>query len=351
MKKIIGVFIVVSLALVLTYAVWKALSEKNRKDVASSIESIQKKEGVPVTVIKPVMTNLALSLRLDAVIEPEERARVMSEIAGRIRNITVDEGQRVSSGDVLVELYDEAYRAGKEAAEAEYNDARTNLTRIATLLRKGAISRSEYDAASARLERARSALVAAEDELDDCSVDSPVNGTVSRRHVDPGMVTAAGTLLVEIVNTSRLKAEMMVPESMVPELEAGLPAVVHVHALGSQPIKTTVERINPELNERGRRLKAISYLDFAGESVKPGMFAAAEVQYATKTNTLVVPGGIIINRSGQEGVYVADKDTARFVEIETGIVSDGLVEIVEGLSGDEQVIAGGSKRVADGSAI
>ncbi len=338
-------------ALILTYAVWQALSEKKQKKVAPSIESIQKTKGIPVTLIKPVITNLAISLRLDAVIEPEERARVMSEIAGRIRDITVQEGQRVSRGDILVQLYDEAYRAGKEAAQAEYNEARTNLTRIATLLRQGGISRREYDAASARLERARSALVTAEDDLDDCSIDSPIAGTVSRRHVDPGMVTAAGTLLVEIVNTSRLKAEMMIPESKVPELEEGLPAAVYVHALGGQPIQTTVARVNPELNERGRRLKAISYLDSNSESVKPGMFAAAEVQYATKTNTLVVPGGIIINRSGKEGVYVADKNTARFVEIETGIVSDGLVEIIDGLSADEQVIAGGSKRVADGSAI
>ncbi len=351
MKKIVGISIVVLLVLVLSYAVWKAIQEKRTRKIAPSIEAIQKDRGIPVTTGLPGSTNLAMLAVLDTVLEPNERARIMSEIAGRIQRIHFEEGASVSNGSVVVELHDEAYQAAAEAAEADFADAETNLNRVATLLARGGVSQSAYDSAAVRFERARAALVKAEDELDDCVIKAPLTGRVAKRYVDPGVVAAAGTLLMEIVDVSRLKAEMHIPESQISLIETGMVAEISIDALGGESITARIARINPEVSERGRRLKAVAYIDSENTSAVPGMFGAASIRFGTRKDALVVPSGIIVVRGGDDGVFVVEEDKAVFRKIEQGIRSDGLVEVISGLAENDLIVVDGNKQVADGARV
>lgn len=351
MKRIVGIAIVVIVVAAVGVSVWNAVRRKQKQEIAPSIEAIQKEQGIPVTVSSPNVTNLAQRAVFDAVIEPSERARLMSEIGGRIRRINFEEGQAVEAGECVVQLYDDAYQAAADAARTEFNDAKTNLNRVATLLKRGGVSRSAYDAAAVRLERARSALVKARDELDDCTINSPVTGVLSRRYVDPGAVTAAGTLLAEIVDVSRLKIKIYIPESRVSLVRTGMVAEVSVDALKDEALRTRISRINPELNERGRRIEAVGYIDGRQTEAVPGMFGTASIQYGTRSNAVVVPSSILVARGAEAGVFIMKQGRAEFREIKTGIRSDGLVEVVSGLEKDAWIVVDGSKQVVDGSRV
>lgn len=358
MKKSKKILIAATLAVagILVFSIARALVKKLKGKQTISIEQIHREKGIPVTVGVAARTNISAVLKLDAIIAPNERATVMSQVAERITKIHVDEGDRVQAGKhptLLVELDDSAITARKEAAEKSCAEAKRDLERSEKLLEKGAISQQEYDRAEVTLKSARANLADAESMLIDCRIYSPINGTVSCRHVEPGSVAQAATLLIEIVDTSRLEAELRIPETQAPLVRLGMPCRVLLDALGKdKSIKTSITAINPELDPVTRYLKATCRIDNPTPGIVPGMFGTATVEYDSRDNALVLPGSAIVQKEDLSGVFVIENgNTARFREIETGLQYNGNIEIVSGISEEDTVVIDGMSQISDGNKV
>lgn len=257
---------------------------------------------------------------------------VSAEVTARVLSTAFEEGDTVTSGDVLAQLDDarftarlaqarselDALRAAREQAAAEQqvaahhrDTATAELERMRTLARKGQVSRQQLDAArdafaeaSGRLEvlRARvqqlTAEVAAAEQtvriasldLEKTTVRSPVDGTVLAKGLRAGELASPGRLVARLVDLGRVEVQVFVPESELGRLRLGDPVRVRVSAFPERSFSGRILRVDQEAqftprdvhlpNERVRMVFGVRIgLQNPEGRLKPGMPADAWIRW------------------------------------------------------------------------
>lgn len=161
------------------------------------------------------------------------RATVLSgEIAGRIAELEVREGDRFDKGQKLVGFDCTLHKARLAKAAALALEARKNQEVAARLDKLGSVSTLEVDVAAARLAAAEAEVALARAVVDRCSITAPFPGRVAERKVSRHQSVAEGQELLDILDDSALEVEMIVPSRWLAWLTVGLPFSVQVEETG-----------------------------------------------------------------------------------------------------------------------
>jgi HlyD family secretion protein len=331
-------------------------------------------------------------------VDPRVSVDISANIMGRVSKIYVEEGQSVSEGDILLELEQTEYAAGRDQAWAAYRSAQNNLElseirwsaakdafeRKKELYDQGLISREAYDTAVTAYEmertqyevakneliRARAALVQAKDVLDKTIYTSPINGVVTALNVEEGEFTVvgtlntAGTVMLTVSDLAYIEVEAEIDETDVVSVELGQPAKVTVDAFPDEIFKGKVVEIGSSAIEdnllsvdtgTSADFKVRVLLENATAGLKPGMTATVDVVTGTAKNVLAVPISAIVTRDretveewkkdGNSKKSDAPKkikgDVFRKDDVEGIFVVDGgrarFVEVETGLSGEQYI--------------
>ncbi|MGH9161994.1 MAG: efflux RND transporter periplasmic adaptor subunit, partial [Vicinamibacteraceae bacterium] len=159
------------------------------------------------------------------------------------------------------------------------------------------------------------------------------------------------TPLVEIVNPSRLRTMIDVPEADVAPLKVGAAARLTVDAYPNRTFTARVSRISGALDPKTRTMRAEVLVENTDGALKPGMFGRISLDLERRANVItLVPDALQFNKD-QAYVFVADHGKARRVRVETGADDGTRVEIVSGLSGRESIILQASEPLVDGMPI
>ena len=179
------------------------------------------------------------SLRLEetfsGIVQPRRTSQLGFSSGGRVAQITVDVGDRVSSGQLLARLDTRDLQANLAAAEASiaeaqanYRLARTTVDRQQTLFERGHVAQQRVDeaeasanASAARIEAARAQADTLRVAIDLAAIRAPYSGTITRRMNDEGAIAAPGVTFLELVETGTLDARIGLPGATVAELEPG----------------------------------------------------------------------------------------------------------------------------------
>jgi RND family efflux transporter MFP subunit len=343
-------------------------------------------EPILVEITRPVRGTVVRPLEVVASLEPWEEAVLYAKTSGYLESIRVDRGDLVRKGDILAvldipEMEDERAqleaRAAQAEAEAEQARAEVRLQEITVdRLRAvraeepGAVTDQEVDLAAGRLEAARASLEAALSRQGVVRADlarlrtlfgyarigAPFDGVVTQRFVDPGALVTAGTgskpsPIVRVVNASRLRAMVDVPETEVAHIREGIPARLRVDAHPGRIFEGTVSRFSRALDPATRTMRTEVLIPNRDRALAPGMFGRITLDLETRDDVLTLsPSGVRFEKD-RAYVFIAENGRARRVEIVCGADDGKAVEIVSGLSGDEQVISKASGSLSDGAPI
>lgn len=324
---------------------------------ARSIDDIRAEQGVPVALGSPVRTNLFSRLVLDGVVAPNERGYAMAQVDERVERVHVEEGDEVFAEQprtLLVELDRTRLDAVLKAATTAYEDADTTLRRATELLKNGAVPQQDVDRAGVALNAAKANLIAARQDLAHTRVYAPINGFVAKRLAEPGMVTSKGQVLVEIVDVSRLRVRIEVPESRARWVRKGLGCHIRFDAYPEfDGLTAEIFAVNPALDPASRKLHAQCFVEKPAVRLLPGMHARVTVVKETRENVLAIPAVAVVASNGDRGVYVVGPDrTARFQPLTLGLTSDGWVEVRAGLEQDTvRIVVDGHKQLSDGARV
>ena len=359
MKRKLTILILLALVTLIALAAARAIWKKRNFKAAQSIEEAQREHGVPILALKPAVTSVVSTLSFDATVEPIERATIMAQIVESISRIYVDEGDSVRGGSnatLLIELDERELKSRRNAAAAAFEDAQNQVRRADRLLDGGGISLQDADRMRVARDAAKSALANADGDLANTKIHSPITGHVSRRLVNPGTVTSVGMLLLEVVDASRLKVEMHIPEQLVERISTGQTCRIRLDAYPNRPpVDATIDILNPALDPATRQLRAVSHLEGTDIRLIPGMHARVDVEIERRANALVLPADALVKVRGQEGVFVvkseANNPVAVFTPVQPGIRNTLQVEIRNGISADAQVIVQGQKQISDGAKV
>ena len=310
---------------------------------------------------------------------------VAPKIAGRLKKLFFDIGDKVKQGQLIAVLDDEEYGQQVDQARAELEVARANLKesqdtlelirrefeRTVVLRQKKIASESELDSAESRYKSQESklkvamaqvvqkeaALKGAEVRLSYTRIEVPSNQgdgyrVVGERYVHEGAMLAANNPIVSVLDIRSMIAAIHVIEQDYSKLQVGMAAEVSTDAYPGKTFTGKVVRMAPLLKETSRQARVEIEIPNSEGVLKPGMFVRVSIELSQHDNVTVVPKEALIKREGTPGVYAVDRQEkkARFIPVTTGIINGRQVEILTpALAGD--VVTLGQHLLEDGAPV
>ncbi|MBI3886473.1 MAG: efflux RND transporter periplasmic adaptor subunit [Opitutae bacterium] len=314
---------------------------------AGNAAAIQPKQ--PVEVVAVQRRDLIDLLSVVGSLAANESAQIRPEIAGQVRAVLFNEGDRVSQGQLLMQIDDQELRAQLAQSEARFRLAELNLKRSANLTESKSMSQAEADRFSSEHAGALAELAVLKVRLGKTAIKAPFDGVIGARTVSPGDYVTAQSPVTTIDDLSRMKIEFQVPERYVAKVRAGTPFVVQSQSSGrGENLAGEVYFVAAVIDRATRSSQVKGFLTTPAPGLKPGMFANVDLVLEVRKGALTIPEGAILTTPGGTVVVAvkgsAGEKTADFVPVKTGLRARGYVE-VEAAPGK---LAEGSQVVASG---
>lgn len=309
----------------------------------------KKSEGGPGGGPKPPMavSGVVISprefkntLSLSGSIEANEQVDIRSEVSGIAERIFFEEGARVTKGQVLVKINDVELRAQLNQAKTRENLAAENARRAKLLFDKEAISREEYDIATADYKTARAQTQLVNAQLAKTSIKAPFSGTIGLRSISPGTFVTPETLIATLVNSSQIKITFSVPEKYASQVKQNTTIEFNV-AGRSDKFQAKIYALEPAVEEATRTLRVRALAQNPDGKLLPGTFANVALPLETVEDAFLIPTQAIIPIQGGKKVFVSDKGKAKEVPVETGTRTAQDVVVLSGLKAGDTVITTG----------
>ena len=262
--------------------------------------------------------DITVDAQASGVVEPINVVEVKSKASGLITRMSVETGDLVRPGHLLVQVdtrdvqnqYNQA-AADEAAAEARLQVSAAQRRRAEEMYKARVITAQEHEAASldyanaeAAVIRARANKDIAQQRLEDATVVAPVAGTVIERTVSEGMVITsatnamgAGTTLLKMADLTRVRMRAQFNETDIGQIRAGQPAIVIVDAYPDRRFTGQVEKIEPQavVNQGVTMFPVLVTLSNVDGALRPGMNGEVQVQIDQRLNVLAVPNDAIKN--------------------------------------------------------
>jgi RND family efflux transporter MFP subunit len=312
-----------------------------------------------------------------------ESSAVAPETSGRVTATFVDVGSYVKAGDALVRIegidaglrLDEARAAVRRAesevklAESQNALAQTTAARYAALVATGDVSRTVADQARtqaetalegvntvrASLAQARAQLSLAEKAVADVVVAAPFAGFVSERRVSAGEYVQPSTAVVTLVNIDPLRLRLTVPGVQAGQIATGQRVVGTVDAYPGRLFTGRITAISPSLARESRSLGVEARVPNADATLKPGMFAVAQIDLGRVERAMLVPERAVVEDANTNSyrVFVVDQDSrARLRVVQLAARQSGdQVRVVSGIKEGERVAITKLGELYDGIAV
>jgi RND family efflux transporter MFP subunit len=304
---------------------------------AASIRTTPGETGPPVRIaaVDVRSTSEGGGVEIPASIESSRRAVLTSRLAASIVELNGREGDSVNAGAVLVRLEDTALKAAVSAAEASDQAAARDLKRAEALLAKGAATRNEVENASTAAERARSAAIAARENLAHASIRAPFAGRIQRKLANAGDIVNPGQPLVELEGAGGLEVVASIEAAVHDRLRVGQKIAVRLDGIEA-PLPATIHDLAASADPSTHRFTLRA--DIApGPGVRAGLFARILVSSQGGEARLLVPTTALLRRGGLTGVYVIRDGHAWLRWIASGDAIGDSTEIRAGLDAKERV--------------
>ncbi|WP_041794021.1 efflux RND transporter periplasmic adaptor subunit [Pararhodospirillum photometricum] len=270
--------------------------------------------------------------------------------SGRLVEVAFSPGAAVAAGAVLARLDDETERADLREAEATVVQATQALDRARRLRATQALAQVSLDDAQARAQAAQAGVERARKALAERVIRAPFAGVVGFRELDEGARVSAGDLLTTLDDLSVVEITFAVPERHYGLLRVDQRVEATTPAFPGRVFAGTVMHIDTRVGETSRAFRVRASLPNPERLLPAGLSVNVSVEVAAR-EALMVPEGAVIAEAGGGAVYVLDGDRVRRRSVRLGLRRAETVEIVEGLSAGDTVVAQGLQRLRDGSAV
>jgi membrane fusion protein (multidrug efflux system) len=279
-----------------------------------------------------------------------EAIDVTAKISNLVTAIHFTEGQLVHRGAILVELDGAQAAADLAQAQAALVESKSQYDRSLELFGTKALSQAQLDQIEATLKGDKARVAAAAARLGDTIIRAPFDGHVGLRRVSVGGLVNPGTVITTLDDTSRIKVDFSVPETLVSVLRPGLVVRAATSAYPGQTFAGTVASIDTRVDPVSRAFGVRAIVPNDQGLLKPGMFLTVRIVESSK-DAVVVPEEALLPEEGRQFVYVVKDGRAEKREIHIGRRRPGEVEVLDGLAADEVIVSDGADKLRPGSTV
>lgn len=323
----------------------------------STTKDVDKKENIPTVKVETVEArNVDQVGNYTATVEAQLVNNISANMANRIKEILVDEGQFVAAGQKVVVLDDVNtfnYETQVNNAKANLENVQLNYNRAVELLKIGGGTQQNVDAMQIQLTNAKNTLAQAERTLKNAKentiLTSPISGVITARNYDPGDMTGALPVLT-VARVQPVKIVINVTESEFPNIRKGMPALIKFDTYGDEEFHGTVSTIMPTVDPQTRTFGVEVTMPNNNNKILPGMFGRVTLNLGHE-NRVVVPDKAVVKQqgSGNQYVYIMNPDgSVTYKQVELGQRLGSEYEIISGLVSGDQVVVSGQSKLANG---
>ncbi len=349
-KIIIPVLIVVAIIAVMAFVLYNNKKEINERATVVP----QGVSATPVKIAAVESNTIDNALSFTGSFDARKTLPLVAEAQGSIIQLNIKEGQSVSSGQVIARIDPTTLQSNLSTARASYNNAITNKERYERLVKAGAISQKQYEDIALNVDNARANMSAIEQQMKYTVVHSPMSGIVSEVKVEQGSFATLGMQLGSVVDISKLKMVLKVPEEDVIKLRKGQPVKIKTDVYPEHEFSGNISLISVQA-DAGRKFDVeVEVSNDKTYNLKAGMFGTAmlNAQNNEKGSKLFIPRQAIVGSIKDAQVFVLNNDsTVTKKSIEVQNISGDNVIVLSGLEAKDKVVTTGQINLQNGNKV
>ncbi len=361
--------------------------------------------AIPVRVTKVQRISIDRQVDLSGTLISPDQARVSSEVAGVVTQVLVELGQEVKPGQILVRLEPRELELALErsvsllrqteaqlgidgvkvtqpppdeqismvrTAKANLDDAKAQLSRAQRLMKQRLLPQADMDTAETRvkvteaayqtaletvqslratLQERRADVELAKKKLNDAVIKAPVAGSVSERLVHPGEFIQQNTPVVGLVQMNPLKLKTAVQERHASLIQPNQGVKFQVETFPNETFNGKVAFVSPAVDQATRTFTVEVLVDNSQRRLKPGFFAKGVIGLRRDENVRAVPEEAVSTLAGVSTVFIVEDKKVRQQVVALGGRSGKLIELLDGLNGDETLATTNLSQLANGSPV
>jgi membrane fusion protein, multidrug efflux system len=344
--------------------------------------------GAPTTVstVPAESGRLKTTIALPAQLVPYEQVDIYPKVTGFVQTVTVDRGSRVQRGQLLARLTAPEVVSQRSQAEAAVraaesqlataqaklaSDKGTYLHMVAAAKTPGVLAendvavadqtvladKSTVGAAEQNVSAARDALSSVSQMESYLNITAPFDGIVTTRNLHPGALLGPASgqggspPILQIVDDTRLRLVVPVPEAAVGEMKVGQEVSFTVPAYPGQTFKAPIQRISREVDQSTRTMPVELDVLNRDARVSPGSFTTVSWPFARTYATLFVPTSAVTTDQQHTFVIRVRNNKAEWVTVQTGQTVNGQIEVFGDLAAGDEVVKTASDAIHAGDSV
>ena len=336
-----------------------ALSEGEQ--VASETSNLIDSTPVDVQVTKPTRRDLVYTITLPANVSPFYQTTLYAKVSGYLKWIGPDKGDHVKKNQVVAVIDAPEVEEQYQQAISDFKIKKLTYERLAKVWKESpdVIAKQDVDVAEAAYQGAKHLMEQRVVMRDYTKVRAPYAGTITARFADPGaliqVATSSATTaipLFTIMDLDTVRIYVNVPQDDSPWIVPGkTKASVKVNELPGRSFTGTVTRSTLALDPATRSLLVEIDLPNEDHALRPGTFAEVALGLREIPQALVLPPQAVTSNHKGKSLYIIEQGKAKSIPIQTGINDGSWIEITSGLTGDEDVVVVGKRRLLEGMPV
>ena len=341
----------------------------------ASCNSEKKKEIVKETAIAVKVSGITENnsspfVTASGKIEAENSANLSTRMMGYVTKVHVQVGQKVGAGQLLVSINNTDLQAKKAQVDASilqatagFNNAKKDYDRFMNLFKQQSASQKELDDMTARYEMAKAGLEGARQMRNEVlaqfsysNIKAPFSGVVTNTFVKEGDMANPGMPLVSVEGASKLQVMAMVSENDIVSIKKGMPVSVLVKS-SNEKLSGKVSEVSISATNTGGQYLVKIDLGKTDNTVLSGMFVNVQFPVANKATTskselLLVPESALVKQGQLTGIYTIGTGNVAILRwLRTGKNYGNQVEVLSGLSANEQYIVSADRKLYNGASV
>ena len=305
---------------------------------------------VPIATRTAAQGDISVYYKTNATLEVDKDADIVARVSGLVKTISVEEGDEVEVGAVLLEIENDEYKHRLTLSSARTQNLKSKRDRLKTLT-DDLVSAQERETAESEYNTAVAEMELAQLNLSYTTVRAPFPGRVVTRMVDPGQKVGPETPVFHLSDFRSILAKVFVPSKEFRNLKTEQD--VNLVLDSSKEVMTgRIKLISPIIDPTTGTIKLTVEVSDYPPNTRPGDFAEVQVITDTHSAVVLVPRFAVITDHDEQVVFIAtESNTAERRPVEVGYTDDDNAEIVSGVKVGERVVVKGQRRLENGTVL
>lgn len=346
MKKgyIISLIVIVALAVLIFYKL-----KSNKEDIDRLTSLAEEKISVyPVRVVEATKGNKVATSFLSGRLIAAEEIMLTSALAGRVEEIHVKNGDKVTQGQLLISLEDKIIRSEVGITKAAYEKAKSDLEKFTKLAASDAVTSQQLELLKLNEQSSKAKYEGALQKLNETRITAPISGTVHQVMTKVGSLCGPTTPICELVDTRSLKLKLSVGENIASKVITGDSVRIDVPVVNIKGLPGRVTYVGVKPGYTGMFPLEI-VLQNNGQ-LKAGYRAEITIN-RTLNDVTAVPKSAVQGSVDEKYVFVAAGMNAKKKKVVTGTTLNNEIVITRGITPGDLIVTEGANRLEDGSSI